>query len=346
MRIFWKIRHGVSRILYAVAERLPAAWTRKISLLLCVLRQDWRTVRFLSGFSAELGSVSAAELERHFAGLDRESLARLKRYLGKSHFTPWFDWITAQTPLHYHAWAGLCTEEEYLWGRRQEEAELPALRKKYHLPPPAGEVGALVFHHGLKDISPGLKSYVRGKTFIDAGAFIGDSALVLLEYEPDRIYAFEPSRANQRLFRKLMEDNQVPAGRVVIVDQGLSARPGTATFSENTAGTALDGAGACRVELVTLDEFVKTHGIAAVGFIKADVEGMGLELLKGAVATLRRDKPILSLSIYHNREEFLGTYDLLRSLNLPYRYEVASHCLPWQNSELVLLAFPVLPPGA
>ena len=345
MRIIWKIRHGVSRRLYALAERLPAAWTRKISILLCVLRQDWRMVRFLSGFSAEMGVLREDEIERHFPGLDPESRARLKRFIGRSHFTPWFDWITAQTPQHYHAWAGLCTEEEYQRGRRQEEEELPALRRKYHLPPAAGEVGSLVFHHGLKGIPPELKAYLRGKTFLDAGAFIGDSALVLLEYEPDRIYAFEPSRANQRLFRKLMEDNQVPAGRVILVDKGLAARPGMTTFSENTAGTALDGAGSCRVELVSLDEFVQNNRISAVGFIKADVEGMGLELLKGAVETIRRDKPILSLSIYHNREEFLGTYELLHSLNLPYRYEVVSHCLPWQNSELVLMAFPRLPAG-
>lgn len=98
--------------------------------------------------------------------------------------------------------------------------------------------------------------------------------------------------------------------------------------------------------MVPLDQYVREQRLGPVGLIKADVEGMGLELLKGALETIRRDRPILSLCIYHNREEFLGTYDMLRSLNLPYSYKVVSYCLPWQNNELVLLAHPILFPAS
>ena len=118
MRIIWNIRHSLSRMLYAIAERLPSAWTRKITILLCALRRDWRAIRLLSDFSGELESVSAAEIDRHFQGLDENSLFLLKRYIGKSHFIPWFHWVTAQTPRHYHVWAGLCTEEEFSRGKR------------------------------------------------------------------------------------------------------------------------------------------------------------------------------------------------------------------------------------
>ena len=274
--------------------------------------------------------------------MDEESIFLIKRYIGKSHFTPWFDWVSAKTPRHYHAWAGLCTEEEFRRGKRQEEEELPALRRKYHLPETLGEASSLIHHHGLNGISSGLKSYLRGKVFIDAGAYVGDSALAFMEYAPAKIYAFEPSRSNRDIFLNLMAANQVQADRIVLVNKGLSDRKGLTTFSENTTGTSLRDAGSCRVELTPLDEFVRDNGSPPVGLIKADVEGMGLDLLKGAIETIKRDKPVLSLCIYHNKEEFLGTYDLLRSLELPYRYKVASFCLPWENCELVLLAFPVL----
>ena len=61
MTILWRIRHSLGHMLYALAGHLPEAWARKISILLCVMRQDWRTVRFLSRFSAEIGSVQMAD---------------------------------------------------------------------------------------------------------------------------------------------------------------------------------------------------------------------------------------------------------------------------------------------
>jgi|BioPla2DNA2_1021312.scaffolds.fasta_scaffold11182_2 FkbM family methyltransferase len=342
MRIIWNIRHSLSRMLYAIAERLPSAWTRKITILLCALRRDWRAIRLLSDFSGELESVSAAEIDRHFQGLDENSLFLLKRYIGKSHFIPWFHWVTAQTPRHYHVWAGLCTEEEFSRGKRQEEEELPALRRKYHLPGTMGDASSLIHHHGLKSISSELKAYLRGKVFIDAGAYVGDSSLAFMEYSPATIYAFEPSRSNRDIFSKLMAENQIQDDRIVLVNKGLADHKGVTTFSENTSGTSLREAGSCRVELITLDDFVKENKLPPVGLIKADVEGMGLALLKGALETIKRDKPVLSLCIYHNKEEFLGTYDLLRNQNLPYDYKVVSLCMPWENNELVLLGLPRL----
>lgn len=342
MILLWKIRHFLSHKLYALAECFPETWSRKISLLLCVLKNDWRIVRFLSPFSTEMGSVQSEEIDRHFNGLDEESIFLIKRQIGKSHFIPWLEWVSAKTPNHYHAWAGLCTDEEFRKGKKQEEEELPVLRRKYHLSEGLGEVSSLIHHHGLNGISSTLRSYLRGKVFIDAGAYVGDSSLAFMEYSPAKIYAFEPSSSNREIFLKLMADNQIRDDQVVLVNKGLSDHKGSVTFSENTAGTSLRGSGSCRAELVTLDEFVQENRAQPVGLIKADVEGMGLDLLKGAIETIKRDRPILSLCIYHNKEEFMGTYDLLRSLKLPYRYKAASFCLPWENNELVLLAFPIL----
>lgn len=77
-----------------------------------------------------------------------------------------------------------------------------------------------------------------------------------------------------------------------------------------------------------------------IGFIKTDLEGMGLAMLRGAVETLRRDHPVLSLAIYHNKEEMMGTYAFLKSLQLGYRYRVLQMAPPWECRELFLLAWP------
>lgn len=63
-------------------------------------------------------------------------------------------------------------------------------------------------------------------------------------------------------------------------------------------------------------------------------------MLHGAVETIRRDRPVLSLAIYHNKEEMLGTYAFLKSLQLGYRYRILQLSPPWEWHELCLLAWP------
>lgn len=67
---------------------------------------------------------------------------------------------------------------------------------------------------------------------------------------------------------------------------------------------------------------------------------MGLAMLRGAQATIFRDRPVLSLAIYHNKEEMLGTYAFLKSLRLGYRYRMLQMAPPWEWRELCLLAWP------
>ena len=71
-----------------------------------------------------------------------------------------------------------------------------------------------------------------------------------------------------------------------------------------------------------------------------DIEGMGLKFVKGAEQTIKRDRPLLSLSIYHNADEFAGIYQTLKSWNLNYHYELKQFSPMKAWSELSLLAYP------
>ena len=60
-----------------------------------------------------------------------------------------------------------------------------------------------------------------------------------------------------------------------------------------------------KVRVIPLDEFVKKEKkIKKVDFIKMDIEGTEFDTLKGAVKTLKRDKPDLIITIYHKGEHF------------------------------------------
>lgn len=53
------------------------------------------------------------------------------------------------------------------------------------------------------------------------------------------------------------------------------------------------------VDVITIDEFVESHEINRVDYIKADIEGAEREMLLGAKKTLQKFGPKLSICEYH-----------------------------------------------
>ena len=72
----------------------------------------------------------------------------------------------------------------------------------------------------------------------------------------------------------------------------------------------------------TLDNYL--HGERAT-FIKADVEGMELALLKGAAQTISRWKPKLAICVYHYPLDLPDTIAYIRALVPNYRFALRHH---------------------
>ena len=92
-------------------------------------------------------------------------------------------------------------------------------------------------------------------------------------------------------------------------------------------------------ECKTLDEISSNYSIP-FGVLKADIEGMGLQFVKGAKETIKRDRPLLTLSIYHNEEEFIGIYKTLKEWNINYNFEIKSFRPYSSHGEISLFAYP------
>ena len=166
-----------------------------------------------------------------------------------------------------------------------------------------------------------MKRRIAGRVFADIGGWLGDSALVFGNYAPACILIFEPIAANrQNLFRNLAR-NRVGKDLCKVMPFGLSD------------GNSLEDGMECR----TLDSVVPP---APFGVLKADIEGMGLKFLKGAEATIRRDRPLLSLSIYHNEEEFSGIFRTIREWNIGYHCEIRQFSPLVMHGEYSLFAYP------
>ena len=139
----------------------------------------------------------------------------------------------------------------------------------------------------------------RSKLSIDVGASLGTYTMHLLCYSR-ACMAFEVRPQQAEALRALFEGSPVAVEAV-----GLSSRDGVAELrmtvdelgrSTLHADNALDAAGkveAIRVPVRTLD----SYDLSNVGFIKIDVEGHELDVLRGAEATLRRNRPNLLIEV-------------------------------------------------
>ncbi len=86
----------------------------------------------------------------------------------------------------------------------------------------------------------------------------------------------------------------------------------------------------------TIDNLVEDEN---VNFIKMDIEGSELKALQGAAKTIKKNKPTLTICVYHKPEDLITIPQYIRSLNNSYKFYLRMHgaVVP---QELVLYAIP------
>ena len=74
--------------------------------------------------------------------------------------------------------------------------------------------------------------------------------------------------------------------------------------------------------ICTLDDYLLERPVT---FIKADVEGMEMPLLKGAVGTIRRNKPKMALCVYHYPSDLFEIPEFVRTIVPDYKFSLRQH---------------------
>jgi FkbM family methyltransferase len=186
---------------------------------------------------------------------------------------------------------------------------------------------------------------VSGRDIVDAGAFTGDSLTVLSSYTRRRVVSYElvaenfarAGAAGAAIDRK----KHVVLRRALGNETGsLCVGNGTGSASPRLADVVVEDC-AETVKLVTLDSEVDRLGLE-VGFLKADIEDSEMSLLRGAEKTIRRQRPVLCVAIYHGSQFYtiprwiwsLGGY------RLEFRTEHTNFVRLRGLHELRLLAIP------
>lgn len=176
-------------------------------------------------------------------------------------------------------------------------------------------------------------NFIKNKDIIDAGAFTGDTAIPLSEITEKKVYAFEPFKESYDLLNRNVKDNNIE--NIIPINKSLGDINGERTLflaGNNVQGITNDPNirkhdTEIKVEETTVDKFVENHELD-VGLISIDVEGAEMDLLKGAIETIKTQKPILTISIYHKASDFFEIIPWIANLDLGYEFEIEKDH-PW-----------------
>lgn len=156
-----------------------------------------------------------------------------------------------------------------------------------------------------------------GQIIFDCGACSGDTALAFsAQYENSKIYSFE---CIEDLFELVNKNIKINNSQNIYPQKGfLSSRTG-----EMEIGGKIE-------KTVSIDDFVLGNNLKNIGLIKFDIEGAEQEALKGAIKTIKQEKPILMVPIYHRDDDLYEIPKFLHGLNMPLEF-----ALKWTEKRIL-----------
>ncbi len=155
-----------------------------------------------------------------------------------------------------------------------------------------------------KELNITKSLFKDGQTFLDIGSNIGWYSLnIATFYKNSEIYAFEPMLKPFEIMNENVKLNNL--SNIKTFNYGLSDCEQLETFyyyPEGTVNASLKNLQnkakikKQKIMVYTLDSIVRKNDLK-VDFIKCDVEGAEIKVLKGGLETLKKYKPILFLEI-------------------------------------------------
>ncbi len=178
-----------------------------------------------------------------------------------------------------------------------------------------------------------LENLSENEVFVDCGAHNGSISKKFIELtngEYNSIVAIEGDNEN---FVKL-EDNLKNIPRTNTIRMALSDKIGRANFYQGfDYASKLNDLGNISVEISTIDEL----NIPAT-FIKMHLEGAELSSLWGAIETIKKYRPIIAVTIYHNPDGLFEIPLYLIKNTRDYRFSLRLDS--WGGTGAVFYAIP------
>lgn len=133
-----------------------------------------------------------------------------------------------------------------------------------------------------------------GMTVVDVGANIGYHTLFFAHHVGSRgsVIAFEPDPRNLRELRMNCDANNL--SQVSVIEAAVGDRTGTIGFRPGLNGT-VDESSDQSVQITTIDAALTDE---SVDFVKIDVEGFEMSVLRGMKTVISQDHPTLFVEVH------------------------------------------------
>ncbi|MDP1580460.1 MAG: FkbM family methyltransferase [Candidatus Didemnitutus sp.] len=174
-----------------------------------------------------------------------------------------------------------------------------------------------------------LRRLFSGGVALDVGANVGNHSLAFSEIF-DSVHSFEPFP----LVAKRLAEKTVATGKVTVNQMALGETNGTAHFippaTDNLGTGRISESGGIEVRIARGDDFVATNLQGKINFIKIDVEGHEVPVLRGLRETIARDRPGVMFEVARDLQAD-GARGLLDCFKLfPEDYQFA--CMKGQST--------------
>lgn len=172
-------------------------------------------------------------------------------------------------------------------------------------------------------LASGVMQPKKGDVFVDVGAFDMENTENFIKWNPEfeHVYAFE---ADPISYKNCLTKNM--GDKVDIYNKGVWSCKSQLSFESapngELGGSRINNNGEDLVETVSLDEFL---GDKKIDIIKMDIEGAELEALKGAHDIICKNKPCLTISVYHKPEDIIELPLYVREINKDYKFYLRHH---------------------
>lgn len=169
----------------------------------------------------------------------------------------------------------------------------------------------------LQYFEPDIYAITSKDSFVDCGAFNGDTLLKTMSLVNNKIaayYAFEPDSFNYSRLQVAAEQFD----GMNLYNAGVAKENGTLFFEQNcnSYSRVVESDGVA-IEVLSLDEILADR---TVTMIKMDIEGAEYDALLGARTLIQSQKPVLAISVYHTFFDIVRLPLLIDSFGVPYRY--------------------------
>ena len=157
--------------------------------------------------------------------------------------------------------------------------------------------------------------------YLDIGAYTGDTIGEYLSYTSgayDEIIAVEPDKKS---FAKL-DKNYGGYDNITLMNKVCSSYSGFIGFDSSAGRQSRVSDTAQRRECVTVDEICEGKDVS---YIKIDAEGEEMNILRGAVNTIRRCRPKLNIAVYHRFDDAFRIPLFISEILPGYKFEMRHH---------------------